>query len=423
MKRKVWVTRPLVFPAIRMMRGVVLRRMISWLPLHPMPSGLDRGVHRLQSGGGFMRISDRYIARQVLTGTLYAVMVLGIVLVLGNLFKQIQPLLVDQKAPFGLVLRFVIGVLPLSLMYTIPWGFLTAVLMVFGRMSASHEITSFRVAGLSLVRLSAPVFLIGALLSGLSLWLNIHVVPNAKSSTRQLIYEQAARDPGSLLKPGVVQGDFKGDGQEVQKLLIEGKTGEWVEGFHFHVLPKDTQDGTGMTYVHAARAAMSVDREKSQLRLKLVDAYFESRNAKGEVDMVFAGEAEPLVIDLKNASNRKVRPGLMSNEQIRRQIAGDPAMPANTRVKLESEIMTRYSFSMACLAFAFVGVPLGLQSHRRDTTRGLMISVLIGTGYFLITMMADQVKSGPGATAVLWAPNVLCVLCGLALFRRVRFSR
>ena len=52
--------------------------------------------------------------------------------VLGNLFKKIQPLLVDQRAPLELVLRFVLNVLPLSLMYTLPWGFLSAVLLVFG---------------------------------------------------------------------------------------------------------------------------------------------------------------------------------------------------------------------------------------------------------------------------------------------------
>ena len=108
-----------------------------------------------------MRISDRYIGKQVLSGTLYAVLVLGLVLVLGNLFKQIKPLLVDQRAPLELVIRFSINVLPVSLLYTIPWGFLTAVLLVFGRLSAGHEITSFRVAGLSLVRLAAPVFEIG----------------------------------------------------------------------------------------------------------------------------------------------------------------------------------------------------------------------------------------------------------------------
>ena len=119
--------------------------------------------------GDFMRISDRYIGKQVLLGTLYAVVVLGIVLVLGNLFQQIRPLLVDQKAPLSLVLRFVMAVLPLSLMYTVPWGFLSAVLLVFGKLSSNQEITSFRVAGMSLARLSAPVFVIGFLVFGTAL--------------------------------------------------------------------------------------------------------------------------------------------------------------------------------------------------------------------------------------------------------------
>ena len=99
-----------------------------------------------------MRISDRYIGSQVLVGTLYAVVVLGVVLVLGNLFKQLQPLLVDSGAPLGLVARFVISVLPVSLMYTVPWGFLSAVLLVFRKLSSNQEITSFRVAGVSLQR-------------------------------------------------------------------------------------------------------------------------------------------------------------------------------------------------------------------------------------------------------------------------------
>jgi lipopolysaccharide export LptBFGC system permease protein LptF len=367
-----------------------------------------------------MRISDRYIGKQVLLGTLYAVLVLGLVLVLGKLFKEIQPLLVDQKAPLGLVIRFVINVLPVSLIYTIPWGFLSAVLMVFGRLSSNHEITSFRVAGLSLVRLSAPVFVIGAGLSLVSLWLNVNVVPRARASMWQLVYEQAKRDPDSLLKPGVVQGDFKGDGANLQKLLIEGKSGEWVEGFHFYGLSKSLETAGNTTYVHAARAALQVDQVKNQLRVKLEDAYFESRNEKGEVAMVFAHEAEPLVIDLKNP--KKPKANSMSNAQIRQEIADHPELSKEKKVKMRREITTRYSFSMACLAFAFVAVPLGLQARRRDTSRGLIYSLLIGTGYFLITMMADQFKSNSAVTMVLWSPNIACVLLGLFLFRRARFK-
>ncbi len=364
-----------------------------------------------------MRISDRYIGRQVLLGTLYAVAILGMVLVLGNLFKEIKPLLVDQKAPLGLVLRFVINVLPMSLMYTVPWGFLSAVLLVFGRLSTHQEITAFRVAGTGLVRLAMPVFVIAALLSLASLWINVNIVPVSKATIAQLVYEQASRDPDSLLKPGVVQGNFRGDGGNVQKLLIEGKAGEWVEGFHFYQIPEDADDDR--SYVHARRAALAVDGENSQLRVKLEDAFFEVRKPDGRVETLFAGLVEPLLIDLKKP--RRSRSSAMTNEEIRAMVEGAPDMPAAKRVRLRSEISKRYAFSMACLAFAFVAVPLGIGARRRDTSSGLVMSLLIGTGYFLVTMVSEQFKTDAGATAMLWTPNAACVLLGLFLFRRARF--
>jgi lipopolysaccharide export system permease protein len=76
---------------------------------------------------------------------------------------------------------------------------------------------------------------------------------------------------------------------------------------------------------------------------------------------------------------------------------------------------------MACLAFAFIAVPLGLNSRRRDTSSGLVLSLLIGTGYFLVTVLAEQFESNTAAAAVLWSPNVACVLLGLIFFRRARF--
>lgn len=367
-----------------------------------------------------MRISDRYIGKQVLLGTVYAVLVLALVLVLGNLFKKIQPLLVDQKAPLELVLRFVISVLPLSLIYTVPWGFLSAVLLVFGRLSSDQEITSFRVAGLSLVRLSVPVFVIGGLLSLLSLWLNTHVVPRSMATTVQLVYEQAKRDPDSLLKPGVVQGNFNSDANDIQKVLIEGKSGEWVEGFHFYQLP--ASDAADRTYVHAARAALAVDQASSQLRVKLEGAYFETHKADGRIEMAFAEKAEPLLIDLKSPKTKKVRANTMTNDEIRHEIASNPELSASKKVKLQSEITRRFSFSLACLAFAFIAVPLGLGSRRRDTSSGLIISLLIGAAYFVMTILAEQFKSDAGVTVMLWVPNVACAVLGCFLFRKVRFK-
>jgi lipopolysaccharide export LptBFGC system permease protein LptF len=380
----------------------------------------SRHLHQgLPKCGDFMRILDLHIGKQVLLGTLYAVLVLGVVLVLGNLFKQIQPLLVDQKAPVELVLRFVLSVLPLSLMFTIPWGFLSAVLLVFGRLSSDHEVTAMRVAGVGLIRISAPVFVIGALLSLASMWININVVPQSKATSVRLLYEQAKRDPDSLLKPGVAQGNFKADADEILKVLIEGRSGEWVQGFHFYQLP---DKGGDRTYVHASKAALSVDEPKSQLRVKLEDAYFETHKENGTIEMAFAGKAEPLLIDLKNPQHRKLRASAMSNSEILHEVATNPDFTPARRVVFRSEITRRYTFSMACFSFAFIAVPLGLTKRRKDTSSGLILSLLIGTGYFLASMLAEQFKSEPATTLMLWAPNIGCVLLGLFLFRRARFK-
>ncbi len=364
-----------------------------------------------------MRIFDRYIAKQIIVGTIYAVFVLSLVLVMGNLFKQARPLLVDQSAPLGLVVRFVINVLPFSLMFTIPWGFLSAALLVFGRMSSDNEITGLRVAGLSLFRLALPVFMIGTVLSLGCLWINVNVVPHAKASLTDLIYEQVKRDPRSLLDPGIVQSKFKN-----QKVFVEARDGDTLQGFNLYQV-SNGENGTPIrteAYVHAGSVSLIVDEEKKQLRLKLINTYIESKKEDGNSEMVFAGEAEPWLFDFGNERKKKVKASAMTNAEIQKYIEDNPDMIESQKVSFRAEITKRYSFSMACLSFAFIAVPLGLKSRRKDTSSGLVISLAIGTAYFLFTVLSDKFDTDAGAAFALWAPNIFCVLLGLWLFRRAQ---
>lgn len=365
-----------------------------------------------------MLLFDRYIARQIIVGTVYAVVVLSLVLVMGNLFKQARPLLVEQQAPLGIVVRFAVNVLPFSLMFTIPWGFLSAILLVFGRMSSDREITSFRVAGVSLVRLSLPVFVIGALLSALCLWINVNVVPLAKASITELIYEQVKRDPRALLDPGMVQSKFAD-----QKVFVEARDGDALKGFHLYQVSNGEDGGPvrAEAYVHAGSVALVVDEEKKQLRLKLIDAFIESKPEDANPEIVFVDEAEPWLFDFGEDRKKKYRSSAMTNGEITSYLAANPDLEEEKKVSFRAEITKRYSFSLACLSFACVAVPLGLKSRRKDTSGGLVLSLVIGTAYFLFTVLADEFETDAGATFALWAPNVFCILLGLFLFRRARF--
>jgi lipopolysaccharide export LptBFGC system permease protein LptF len=112
-----------------------------------------------------VNLFDRYIFGQVWSGTFVGVMVLSGVMVLGNVYKKLDQLLGDSRLPFSKVLEFVQLIIPFSLTFTIPWAFLTAILLNFGRMSADNEVTALRMTGQSMWRICRPVFFLALLLS------------------------------------------------------------------------------------------------------------------------------------------------------------------------------------------------------------------------------------------------------------------
>ena len=149
-----------------------------------------------------MRTLDLYIFRQLVAVTFLGVLSLTLLLLLGQLFKELHALLVESGAPPGIVIDFVLQVIPFSLTFSVPWGFLTAVLLVYGRLAADNELTSMRMAGLSLWRLSAPAIAMAILLSGVCYYINIEVAPRGKNAMSEIAVKAAMDNPRNLLHSG-----------------------------------------------------------------------------------------------------------------------------------------------------------------------------------------------------------------------------
>lgn len=359
-----------------------------------------------------MRISDRYIGRNIISGTFFGTMLLSVLLVLGNLFKEIRPLLVEAGAPISVLGEFVLSVLPVSLIFTIPWGFLSAVLLVFGRLSTDNELNAFRAAGVSLVRLAAPVIVTGLALSFLCLWLNLEIAPWAKQRVNTIVTRTIIKDPRSLLKAGV-------DQSRINNVRVHSGSHEGDVFHDFHIFVMDEKnEGDGGAYIHADTAETVVDTEKRQIHLRLTGAYTDGPISPTEDFALLSDDLQWMVVDYSDDARRKPKPSAMSNDEIDAFLVENPNLPSNFRARFRAKQTSRYTTSFACFAFALIGVPLGIKARRRDTSTGLIFSLGIGAAYFIAGSM---ISTREGTQWLLWIPNILCLLLGIFLFRRARF--
>lgn len=360
------------------------------------------------------RISDRYLFWQITKATLYAVVALSLFLVIGQIFQEIRPLIVEKRVPLNLVGKFIINVFPMSLMFTIPWGFMAAVLLVFGRLSVEQELNALQLGGLSLPRIARPVFVLGGLLSALCLWVNVEVVPRANARMDNIVYEAVERDPKSLIKPGMITSQL-----DSLRIFVQKKDEEKLHSLHLYRLPDPKKPGSVGEYVYAEDASLGVDPEKKQIKLTLTSAYIESTDKSGQLN-IYVASAAPWRVDLTR--KKRYRASSMTEGEIRELLANPPeALAQKDRNKYLTGITQRYSFAMASLAFSFIAVPLSLAKRRKDSTSGILTALLLGAGYFIFSLLAQKSNDPTQATILLWAPNVLCVIFGIYLFHRVRF--
>ena len=411
-----------------------------------------------------MKTIDRYILRQLITVTLLGVMSLTLLMLLGQLFKELHSLLVESGAPPTIVFEFIVQVIPFSLTFSVPWGFLTAVLLVYGRLAADNELTSMRMAGLSLWRLSMPAIGMGLCLSLLCYYINIEIAPRGKNAMSDLVVNAAMQNPKNLLSSG--GGVTKLDGVQ---LYIESRSDDLLRGVHIYPLSeKSSFQGNfdGFAAMHARSATVGeFNKETRMLSLVLYHATIEHVD-KDAVNLPLIEEM-PLQIHIPIKTKRRMKSNRFTNSEINETLshwdvvkdvklvelkahakaaekytqqpfpsasnlwaaAADDAqyytshMSKKNQLEFRTEGIQRASFACACLVFSLIGVPLAITARRKDTSTGFAMGILVAAVYFVALVFCELSRKASGITPyiVLWIPNVLCAAFAIWQHAKAKF--
>jgi LPS export ABC transporter permease LptF len=365
-----------------------------------------------------MKLIDRFVSRELVVNVLFAIAVLSLVLVVGNIFRKLLPLLVNHDVPIEYLIAFVAYVLPFSLIFTIPWGLLTAILLVFGRLSADNELIALRANGVSITRISLPLAGIALVSTAICLWLNVQAAPAAQEKLRSTIFDLATQNPMALFGSDQVIDEFPG-----RRIYVGKKEGNKLENITVFEM-NDKALPVKVTY--ARTGMLEADLANKQILMHLYQARYQERDAKDPFNLhkirdginMVEGTLPISLEELYEKEKKRPYRSALSIEQLLDQLKSENS---RERSASRTELNKRFSFPFACVAFAIIGVPLGVTAHRRETSVGFAMGLIVATTYFLFVIIGDTLRGNPHAhpELLVWFPNILFILLGIFLFRRL----
>jgi lipopolysaccharide export system permease protein len=384
-----------------------------------------------------LKTLHNYLTRQVLASLFLTVAVFTFVLLIGNVLKDILPLLVNGQAHLDTVAESVGLLVPFVWIFALPMGLLTAMLLVFGRFSADHELTAARASGISLLSLITPVLLLSLLCCGLCAWINMELGPQCRVAGVKLLNHVKGE---LLLNSQLPEGQFIRD-IDPRYIFYTGKNhnGDLQDVMVF-VLENETNV---TTTIRAPRGRVDVDKVNKQLVLHLFDARSittgesvaissspdtiytfslftipESSFHPGISDMTF-WQLRAELADLEQKLGM-APPAATNSMQLRAQLREVAQQRKDLTEPIRVEMNRQVAFSFACFGFTLVGIPLGIRVHRRETNIGVAIALGLVLIYYAFILTAKSLAARPEFVPhlIIWLPDLIFQAVGVVLLWR-----
>ena len=385
-----------------------------------------------------MKTLHWYLTRQVLTTLLMTITVFTFVLMMVSVLKEILGLLVNRQVGLSAVAQAVGLLIPYVMIFALPMGMLTAALLVFGRFSADNELTAVRASGVSLVAIVTPVLLLSVALSGVAAFINTQLAPQCRIAYKNLLYRVAMAKSGSFIPEKTYIKDFPGAIVYVSKVRGTNLEDVMIYQLRDDKIESYSRAESGNVHMNASNKVLSVTlynetsvffqegrrlpRTSSMDMVELLYTNVITRARARKVDlsdMTFSQLREELR-ELEMGLNAATPVQGLSGEELRERMRQSSAQRKDLTTPIRVQMHRQVSFSFACLGFTLVGIPLGIRAHRRETTFGIAVALILVVIYYSFLILGQSLETRPDLMPhlILWLPNFLFQAVGMVLLWR-----
>lgn len=358
-----------------------------------------------------MTILDRYLSKEFLKMFLLMMVSFALLYLIIDFFGRIRMFLSNDATLYQIVAHFAFGI-PQIISHTLPVAVLLSTLLTFGVFSRHHEIVAMKSNGLSLYRISLPIFVIAGVVCVLSFLFSEFITPYANQKAKYIEFVEVKKQR----KMGFFKQNqlwFRARNTIYNFAIFESPTNT-LKGITIYYFDKDFN----LTSRIDAREATWKDgvwRFRDTLTTTFPPGGFPAleRAAEKTIDLPETPS------DFKSTQKDTDEMGYMELRDYIRKLTAEGYDASRYLVDMYGKI----AFPIVSIIMSVIGVSFSLRSERSGgVAASIGVGIVIGFSYWIVfafTLSLGRAMTLPPLLAA-WTANILFAAAAAVMFSRVR---
>jgi LPS export ABC transporter permease LptG/LPS export ABC transporter permease LptF len=361
----------------------------------------------------FPTLLDDYVLRDFF---IYLGMILSTFLVLVVVFTLFELLgdILRNQVPASVVAEYLLNVTPYLLYNVAPLVMLLAVLVTFGLMQRSNEITAIKATGVSIYRIVTPVIVAAAVLAVALFFADQFYLPRTNKRQEALHNQIKGKPAQTYLRPD-------------RKWIF----GQHNDIYYYQFFDPDRDQFGNLTVFQLDRARFVITRRIHADRAHWADnlnrwvyeqGWDRSLNVSAIVNYrPFDVATFPELPETPAYFKKEVKQySEMNYEELRRYIR-DLQQSGFDVVRLRVQLHKKLSYPLITLIMAILAIPFSVSTGKKGAITGVAVAVGIAVFYTVVSRlfeaMGDLSQLPPALAA--WSPDLIFILVGGYLILKV----
>ncbi len=328
-----------------------------------------------------------------------------------NVYKIIN-MVIGKGVPFFEIITLFLLYIPASFQLTIPISLTISILMTLGRLAADSEIIAMRACGVSIIKISEPIIIFSLALTLIDFAVINYFSPFCMYEARKQLNKLVSKTPAISFKeeqPEVISG---------KKIKIAKIIGDDISG----IMILDEFDNT------ITAKTGKILRDSGYIRLVLNDG-----SIMKPVDKIYkkfdkyafnSTTIDLPVQDYAQGEKLEKKDDELSFMELRKKIqsAKDKISP-KTVINLYSKL----TIPLACVAFMFISIPIGLTAKKSGKAAGFSWGILSIFAYYVMFAAVNGIAAGAADIRIIkvlvWIPNIVICFAGIIFYKFYAISK